>query len=99
MRRLAISSMREGGGDIDGPIERWKPDIGVVRATVQFSRETGRLCPSLQDIEADVSGMRTPASSSTSPVKKRTTPEQPCNCGASETASPRRARFQTPTFS
>jgi hypothetical protein len=26
-----------------GPIERWKPDISVVRATIQFAKDTGRL--------------------------------------------------------
>jgi hypothetical protein len=42
-------SRREGGENIDGPIERWKPDIDVVRATIEFAKDTGRLQPSEQD--------------------------------------------------
>jgi hypothetical protein len=38
-----FSSRQEGGKSIDGPIERWKPDINVVRATIQFAIDTGRL--------------------------------------------------------
>jgi hypothetical protein len=37
------SSRQEGGESIDGPIERWKPDTEVVRATIQFTMDTGRL--------------------------------------------------------
>jgi len=37
------SSRQEGGKSIDGPIERWKPDMEVVRATIQFAMETRRL--------------------------------------------------------
>ena len=55
------SSRREGDKSIDGPIERWKPDIGMVRATIQFAMDTGRLRPSEQDaasIEADLNERR-----------------------------------------
>jgi hypothetical protein len=44
-----FSSRQEGGQSIDGPIERWKPDIGVVRATIQFAIDTGRLQTGSQD--------------------------------------------------
>ncbi|KAF2462633.1 uncharacterized protein BDR25DRAFT_248431, partial [Lindgomyces ingoldianus] len=37
------SSRQEGGESIDGPIERWKPDIEVVRATIQFAMDTKHL--------------------------------------------------------
>ncbi|PVH90379.1 hypothetical protein DM02DRAFT_681160 [Periconia macrospinosa] len=43
------SSRQEGDKSIDGPIERWKPDIEVVRATIQFSMETRRLQTGSQD--------------------------------------------------
>jgi len=43
------SSRKEGGESIDGPIERWKPDIEVVRATIQFAIETRRLQTVSQD--------------------------------------------------
>jgi ribonuclease HI len=43
------SNRQEGGENIDGPIERWKPDIDVVRATIEFAKDTGRLQPSEQD--------------------------------------------------
>ena len=43
------SSRQEGGENIDGPIERWKPDINVVKATIQFAKDTGRLQPNEQD--------------------------------------------------
>ena len=36
-------SSRRGGRNIDGPIKRWKPDTSVVRATIQFAKETERL--------------------------------------------------------
>ncbi|KAF2006546.1 hypothetical protein P154DRAFT_219357 [Amniculicola lignicola CBS 123094] len=38
-----FSSRKEGGESIDGPIKRWKPDIEVVRATIQFAMATRRL--------------------------------------------------------
>jgi len=44
-----FSSRKEGGESIDGPIERWKPDIDVVRATIQFAMDTGRLQTVSQD--------------------------------------------------
>jgi len=44
-----FSSRLEGGESIDGPIERWKPDIDVVRATIQFAMDTGRLQTVNQD--------------------------------------------------
>ena len=43
------SSRQEGGKNIDGPLKHWKPDISVVRATIQFAKDTGRLHPSEQD--------------------------------------------------
>ena len=46
------SSRREGGRNIGGPIERWKPDIRVVRATIQYAKETERLHLSVQDAES-----------------------------------------------
>jgi hypothetical protein len=55
------SSRQEGGESIDGPIERWKPDINVVRATIQFATDTGCLQVSDQEeasIEADLSERR-----------------------------------------
>jgi hypothetical protein len=55
------SRRREGGRNIDGPIERWKPDISVVKATIEFAKETGRLHLSVQDAEsteADVNERR-----------------------------------------
>jgi hypothetical protein len=55
------SSRREGDRSIDGPIEQWKPDISMVRATIQFAMDTGRLYPNEQDatsIEADLSERR-----------------------------------------
>jgi hypothetical protein len=55
------SSRREGDKNIDGPIEQWKPDIGIVRATIQFAIDTRRLYPNEQDaagIEADLSERR-----------------------------------------
>lgn len=38
-----FSSHKELGESIDGPIERWKPNIEVVRATIQFAIGTERL--------------------------------------------------------
>jgi hypothetical protein len=54
------SSRQEGGESIDGPIERWKPDINVVQATIQFATDTGRLQASDQEAsaEADLSERR-----------------------------------------
>jgi ribonuclease HI len=54
------SSRQEGGKNIDGPIEHWKPDINVVRATIQFATDTGRLQASDQEAsaEADLSERR-----------------------------------------
>jgi ribonuclease HI len=43
------SSRKERGESIDGPIERWRPDMVVVRATIQFAMDTGRLQTSSQD--------------------------------------------------
>jgi hypothetical protein len=43
----------EGVRNIDGPIERWKPDISVVKATIQFTMETGRLHSSRQEASAE----------------------------------------------
>ncbi|OCK75876.1 hypothetical protein K432DRAFT_307598, partial [Lepidopterella palustris CBS 459.81] len=40
---LGEYSSRQGGQSIDGPIERWKPDIDAVRATIQFAMDTRRL--------------------------------------------------------
>jgi hypothetical protein len=40
------SVAREGGSSSDGPLEKWKPDIEAVRATIQFAKETGRLLQS-----------------------------------------------------
>ena len=37
---------------VDGPIERWKPDISIVKATIEFAKETGRLHLSAQDAES-----------------------------------------------
>ena len=50
------SSRQKRGKNIDGPIEYWQPDINVVKATIQFAKDTGRLHPSEQDtasVEAD----------------------------------------------
>jgi hypothetical protein len=44
-----FSSRKKGGQSIDGPIERWKPDIDVVRATIEFAMETRRLYTVSQD--------------------------------------------------
>ena len=55
------SSRREGGRNIDGPIECWKSDISIVKATIKFAKETGRLHLSVQDAEsteADVNKRR-----------------------------------------
>jgi hypothetical protein len=55
------SSRQEGGKNIDGPIEHWKPDISMVRATIQFATDTGRLQASNQEevsAEADLSERR-----------------------------------------
>jgi hypothetical protein len=55
------SSRQEGGKSIDGPIERWKPDISMVRATIQFAIDTGHLQASDQEAasaEADLSERR-----------------------------------------
>jgi hypothetical protein len=43
------SSRQKEGKNIDGPIEYWQPDINVVKATIQFAKDTGRLHPSEQD--------------------------------------------------
>ena len=43
------SSRREGNESIDGPIERWKPNMDTVRATIQFAIDTGRLQADSQD--------------------------------------------------
>jgi len=40
---------RQGGTNIDGPLEHWKSHISVVKATIQFAKDTGRLHPSAQD--------------------------------------------------
>jgi hypothetical protein len=48
------SSRQEGGRNIDGPIERWKPDISIVKATIQFAKETGRLHSSRQEASAEM---------------------------------------------
>ena len=48
-------------GSLHGLIERWKPDISVVKATIEFAKETGRLHLSVQDaesIEADINKRR-----------------------------------------
>ena len=45
------SSRQEGGESIDGPIERWKPSMEAVRATIEFAKSTGRLQPNMQDEE------------------------------------------------
>jgi hypothetical protein len=62
------SSRQEGGKNIDGPLEHWKPDINIVKTTIQFAKDTGRLHPSEQDTtneEADHNErllLRTPSS-------------------------------------
>jgi hypothetical protein len=43
------SSRQEGGSCVDGPLKDWKPDIKVVKATIQYAKDTGRLNPSEQD--------------------------------------------------
>ncbi|OCK74395.1 hypothetical protein K432DRAFT_310796, partial [Lepidopterella palustris CBS 459.81] len=45
-------SSRERGKKIDGPHKHWKPDISVVKATIQFAKDTGRLHPGEQDAAA-----------------------------------------------
>ncbi|PVH91741.1 hypothetical protein DM02DRAFT_635915 [Periconia macrospinosa] len=35
--------------NIDGPMERWKPDIAAVKATIEFAKDTGRLQPHEQN--------------------------------------------------
>jgi hypothetical protein len=55
------SSRQEGGENIDGPMGKWKPDISVVRTTIQFAKETGRLQPKEQNTttaEADLNERR-----------------------------------------
>ena len=55
------SSKQKGNKNIDRLIEQWKPDIGMVQATIQFAIDTGRLYPNGQDaagIEADLSERR-----------------------------------------
>ncbi|KAF9728466.1 hypothetical protein PMIN01_13599 [Paraphaeosphaeria minitans] len=44
-----ISSQKEGGESIVGPMQRGKPDTEVVRATIQFAMETRRLQAVSQD--------------------------------------------------
>ena len=54
-------SSRQGGESIDGPIEHWRPDTGVVRATIQFAMDTGRLQANSQEAasaEPDLSERR-----------------------------------------
>ncbi|KAH8691057.1 hypothetical protein GQ44DRAFT_720130 [Phaeosphaeriaceae sp. PMI808] len=34
------------GSSPDGPLNQWKPNLVVVRATIKFARRTGRLNPS-----------------------------------------------------
>ena len=48
-----FSSRLEGGESVDGPIERWKPDVDVVRATIQFAIETRRLQNTRQDTTSE----------------------------------------------
>jgi ribonuclease HI len=36
------------GSDIDGPKEKWKPNVAAVRATIKFAVRTGRLSPQPQ---------------------------------------------------
>jgi hypothetical protein len=35
---------KDGKGQlVDGPKEKWRPDLGVVKATIRFLEQTGRL--------------------------------------------------------
>ena len=42
------SHKKPDGSDLDGPRERWKPNVAAVRATVKFAMKTGRLNPQPQ---------------------------------------------------
>lgn len=44
------SSRQEGGQNIDGPIEKWKPNMEAVKATIVFAKSTGRLQPNEQGL-------------------------------------------------
>ena len=46
------SSRQEGGQNIDGPIEQWKPSMEAVKATIEFAKSTGRLQPKVEDEES-----------------------------------------------
>ena len=46
---LGEYSSRRGGKNVDRPLKHWKPDINVVKATIPFTGDTGRLHPSKQD--------------------------------------------------
>lgn len=36
---------RPDGSNLDGPVEKWKPNVAVVRAVIKFALNTGRLTP------------------------------------------------------
>jgi hypothetical protein len=42
----------ETGQSLDGPKEKWKPDLAVVKATIQFLEKTGRLTDQQEAIQA-----------------------------------------------
>ena len=46
------SSRQEGGQNIDGPIEQWKPNMEAVKATIEFAKSTRRLQPKVADEES-----------------------------------------------
>jgi hypothetical protein len=39
------SQKKPDGSNLDGPREKWKPNVAAVRATIKFARKTGRLSP------------------------------------------------------
>jgi hypothetical protein len=39
------SHKKPDGSDLDGPREKWKPNVATVRATIKFAGKTGRLNP------------------------------------------------------
>jgi hypothetical protein len=73
------SSKQEGGKNIDGPIEHWKPDIKVVRATIQFVKSTERLQAKNQEANTEVDliereQLRIPSPTIYSPPRASTPP-------------------------
>jgi hypothetical protein len=50
-RRMGVKKDNKGQL-VDGPRDKWKPDLKVVKATIRFLEQTGRLTYRHQALEA-----------------------------------------------